>query len=1237
MGKYCCFFDPERDFSEKELTDTCPKCNRTYGYILENMPAEIRNNNINYRVIRAIGRGFYGATYLCEVQKRFKKKTVLLKVTPVLLYEFFGKSFEEECNKHAQVSENTEHLVKIEDAFEADVAFGDEKMKCHIAELEYIHGQVLSEYIEDDNHVQPKIFAQIAIDLLRLWNEFILKREFHNDLHLGNLIVEQLDDSIQRVDAIYNKIKLMAIDLNSVTDESLSDCDSKRLGDRSYISNHIALLSKKLRDKYKNIDEISDTDFRLIETLNKISRILSLPSSSIDIPEISELIDMIKEEFKSNISYSPWKKTFTLSKLNDVINAQTLPSCYVPQLLVDPENKWIDEVSVLGPQLITGMRGCGKTMLLGALDIHARLVTVAGANIISSYNNLSNDRYVGITASCRDLVELDDIENNGISKLILLYSIQIIRAARHISDIDSNMVKKDYYSNLAKNLSTIFGIEFQNVDLVSQSILERKLTDISNDMHQFCANYPLRVSSITAFELLADSITSSSELLANKQVYFLLDDASTRYMSVDKISILLTKILFMSQKCAFKVTTELQTLYSFKSPGNIEMAQDIRDYQIFDLGADVYKRTSNTNLSKKFIEAILKKRLTACSGMSSIPSSLDEVLGDCKLNSLANYIIEHPSSKDRKSAYHGASALAALCVGDIGDIICLYDSILANNEKGSYPVDAKVQTHCFQQLCSRRMYNLERKDGMLREYVKAFAEASYKCLIESKKVITHSGAKSERIRQYNGLYIRMTTGNIEKQQDNLRKLIDSGIFVYADGNGWPRARSNDTDPITQIKLAFRKLFGVSNFIGLASSDRFELSGKDLEQWLEKPNKELLLRNLGVSNDAEQTDECNAELIEDDCEPNCDDTEKRLEQIVGNPQLSLFDYIPEATNNNDYIAEEKFSTNIDLTKRVNIMTHHKEIAKKNFDMGIFGLGFEERCLESVKKIVGNNRFTNIVLVEYEECGYSKEIKKLVLPASNVITVKFDDIERITLSLNNANSILIDITGLYKPIIFNVVRQALLKNKKIDVVHTFAQDYYPLNSDIQKLIDSNKVEVDDATKFADLMRGLDTGDAGSYSNMKLLENSNYDPVRPTALLGFVSPKNQRIFSILDKKEYDAVTLFTPNGNSARDMLSQTAGNIALTNYSSVRLKSYDISKPKEVMKELSNCYSDLYVDKNHNIEISLTGSKMQAVAAAAFSTVCKVAQCWYVKPGKFDTDHFTKGTANSQWYTIKVQKY
>ena len=85
MGKFCCFFDPERDYAEKSLDDKCPKCGRPYGYILTNKPTEIVNGQRAYTVLEAIGRGFYGATYLCEVQKRFRKERVLLKVTPVKL------------------------------------------------------------------------------------------------------------------------------------------------------------------------------------------------------------------------------------------------------------------------------------------------------------------------------------------------------------------------------------------------------------------------------------------------------------------------------------------------------------------------------------------------------------------------------------------------------------------------------------------------------------------------------------------------------------------------------------------------------------------------------------------------------------------------------------------------------------------------------------------------------------------------------------------------------------------------------------------------------------------------------------------------------------------------------------------------------------------------------------------------------------------------------------------------
>ncbi len=1220
MGKYCCFFDPAEDYEEKSLDDCCPICHRPYGFVLKNIPQEICNHEKRYQVIKAVGRGFYGATYLCNIKKRFKTEQVLLKIIPVAVYNHFDKNFDDECVKHSKLAENTEHLVKINDAFDANVKFSSCDIYCHVAELQYINGEMLSDYLDNSDN-SPKAFAQIAIDLLRIWNELIQKGEYHNDLHVGNLMVEHLEDSIQRVDAIYDKIRLVAIDLNSAKTESLSNYDANRYGDRKNISNHLELLSKKLRKKYDSLYSISDADYRLIETLNKISKMISVESTSTDFPEISELIEIIKDSFKSNQSFSPWKKDFSLSKINDGINAQTIPSCFVPQLLVDPDRTWIAEISILGPQLITGMRGCGKTMLLHSIDVHARL------RINEEYTGkdkrfmIDDDVFVGLSASCKDLLELDDIENSGISKLIIIYAIQIIRAIRHMKDIEYAQIEKQYFINLSAALEQIFDMSFSEEVLYSDSSFERYISDLSNDMELFCSQHKLRMPCIASFELLANTFVSFNEKLSSKQVFFLLDDASTRYLSPDNISKLLTKLIFMSENCAFKVTTEMQTLYTFMSPGAIEKAQDIRDYQVFDLGADVFRKTRNPNTGKRFIEEIIAKRLKACNGMNQIPPSLEMALGDCTLMNIANNIVEQTSSRSRKSVYYGATALTALCVGDIGDIIFLYESILSNNTNNQFPVDEKIQTKSFQQLCSRRMYNLERKDGSLREYVKAFSEASHKCLMDSKKVVSKNGTGKIRLRQYNSLYIRMTTGNISEQQIVLRKLIDAGIFVYADGNGWPRAKSNDTDPITQVKLAFRKLFGVSNFIGLANADRFELSGDILEKWLKEPTKELLMRNLGTDNDYDDDD------IYDYSK---DKSEIPLEELVGkNKQINLFDYCFE----NEHSKNSNKTIHSDIPNRARIVENTKELLEKHFDVGVFGLGFEERTLESVRRITDLCSFSEVVLVQYSEKGKTNEILKCFSDKQKIKYISFDQIDGILNAIIDNSSILIDITGIYKPIIFNVIRRILIYRKAITVIYTQAEEYYPLNSDIKPLLEDKSFD-DDASKFINLMKGLTTGETNEYKHIALIKDDTHDIIRPNVLVGFVSPKNQRIFSILDRTEYEAISLFVPEGESERDILSRTAGNIAATNYSSVELKKFNTINPNQVLIELSNLYEKYYVDNDFNFEIALTGSKMQAVVAAVFSSICRVSQCWYVKPNTFDTMHFTKGVGETIGYAINI---
>lgn len=1220
MGKYCCFFDPKYGTEEKELTELCPDCGRPYGFPVENYPENITNGAVEYSIIKSLGRGFYGVTYLCKAKKRFKTENTLLKIIPKGLYDFFGKDFEKECSKHSEVAEGTEHIVGIQDAFEAPVQFGNEILDCYIAELEYINGVILDEYIKTDENITPSNFAQIAIDLFRLWNELIAKREYHNDLHAGNLIVENLDLTIQRTEAINDRIRVVAIDLNSVTGESLSNAETGRVGDQQYISQHLKNLTTLLKEKYTNFDEEADADFRLIETLEKISNIILPKASAVDIPDINELIKMIKAEFNDNLSYSPWKKEFTLNRLNEGINAQTIHSCHMPLLLVDPEESWLNKISISGPQIITGMRGCGKTMLLNSLDIHARLFGQGNKETSEEkIKRIEDDQYIGIVTSCRNLVNYkNETYSKMIDRLVWLYAIQAIRASRHLHDVDNRYVTKDFHRNISEAICILFGIEIPVEKQYSGHTLEKYLCLQTGIVFDESSKLSLKVKPIEAFEILANVIVNISTIWKNKPVFFLLDDASTRYLDQHITSDLLSKLLFISPTCAFKITTELQTFaFNINSPGNIERAQENRDYQIFDLGADVYGKTKNTRSGKEFIEEILLKR--AQYYQSHPKDKPSEVLGDCSLTSIAEQIVStRETSADRKVIYHGISALTALCVGDIGDVIFLYDSILMNSGK-TYPVSAKKQTECYQQLCSRRIYNLERKNSKLRDYAKSFAEASYKLLIESKKDIKMERTKRDRLREYNSLYVKVTAGDTTVQSQQLRELIDAGIFVFADGTGTPRTKSADTDPILQFKLAYRKLFGLCNSIGLSNSDRFELSGSQLEEWLRNPTKEILMKNSLEITEQEASDEILTE----------EDKTQSIKTSSLERQLSLFDDVMlndgkksvMVRQDKQYLENRIFIDTIEISSEGNL-----------FDVGIFALGFEERSLESVKKVLSCCHFKRIILIEYEEEGKTIEIEKLVKSHFDSVTkIKYYDNNRFDELLIESESFLLDITGMNKPIIFNGIRHGLKNNKTFVIAYTSAQHYYPLESDIAERLDKLDTE-NELDSFNQLMGDLLTGESSPYEIIPLI-NQKYDSMsRPYALIGFMSPKNQRIFTLLDNREYDQVQLLVPNGDTNRNRLTQTAAKIAHANYSNIILDHLDINNPEILLKSLLQIYDNLFIDESMNIDIALTGSKIQTMISAAFSSVCKVSQCWYVKPSKFDVEHFTKGVGETQFYFI-----
>jgi hypothetical protein len=143
---------------------------------------------------------------------------------------------------------------------------------------------------------------------------------------------------------------------------------------------------------------------------------------------------------------------------------------------------------------------------------------------------------------------------------------------------------------------------------------------------------------------------------------------------------------------------------------------------------------------------------------------------------------------------------------------------------------------------------------------------------------------------------------------------------------------------------------------------------------------------------------------------------------------------------------------------------------------------------------------------------------------------------------------------------------------------------------------------------------------------------DETRRNVLYAFASPKHERLLSLIDGRVIDRLEIVAPDGQSARNKVARQIANIAATDSASADVTQIDSDDLDSTVKFLLRGFEKWYVQQGFNFEIGLTGSKMEAVAAATVSAVCKVAQCWYVQPREFDPQRFTRGTGATRFFRI-----
>ena len=1223
MGWYSCFFCPREDYTKRRLSDVCPTCGRRYSFPLDSAPRMIGE----YRVVRALSRGFYAATYL--VEKGPIRIQSVLKVTPKTTFDVFRKDFQRECEVHYKVSRGSEHIVDLRGIFSEDVTFDGVTIACHVAELEYIEGTTLATYIAEDISRPANTITQIAIDLLKICDALHNMQVYHNDLHGGNIVIQSISPERLRPDAIDRSIRAVAIDLGSVADDSKSYTADDRLGDLQWIARHLDDLTVRLR---QDPDAVSDFDYRVASSLSAIAQSIAAPPENQRTPTARDYISQIEQEYyRVARPWAPWREPLVLKTLDASYNAQTMYPWHVPRLLVDPDEQWLSRVCSPGPQVITGMRGCGKTMLLRALQFHARAAQRQAESNEDILARLESDNYVALFVSAQRLLDSPGWRHattpDPFVRLFVAYGLEAVRAILHLTDLDENRVLAKAHLSLESAIGSCIG-GFDETVTKSAYELEQHLLRMLISLSSGDDQYTLQVAPAAGFVTMAEAIQRCSPTWGRSQVLFLLDDVSTRYLDEPSIDGLLSELLFQDPVCAFKITSEAHTIEpALKSPGGNHPARVGRDLAVFDLGGEVYEKikASGRGNGRHFVETILTQRLQYFGAQPAIRPS--DLLGDVSLEQIAlDAGSPKRDSAARKSTYRGVRALAGMCVGDIGEVIILYERILSASGR-TVPVAADIQSACFQDFCVRRLYDLNRRGGYLKSVAKSFAEASHWLLVQSCRE-SESGKIAGRSRQYLSLYVRVTAGDVEWQTERLKELIDAGVFVFA--GGLLRTKTRDSSPMQQFKLTYRKIYGLGDFIGLAERDRFELSGRDLEEWLKNPDKEILLRNRGSGNGA--GDEGRDNNPAGDVTPEAaetPETDGSGQASDDDAQIMMFEEVSTTSDEaRSFEGRLRGQAHTDHSAPMIEELSHSVIAAEGIDTVIAGLGFEERTSVSVRRLCDLVRPSHAMLVAYGEEGRRAEIQSLIedkVGSSDVTTydsVLESGVEEVR------GRVIVDVTGLAKPVIFHAIRNELRRNGTVCICRTGAKEYYPLEADLESMSGGNRSRLG-----LDDLHDILTGERGPYQRYGLV-SYGADDTRQRVICAFASAKHERLLALLDEREYDRVEIVAPPSDSYRSTVARIAASVAARNSANSAVTDIGSSDLAGVVEWLIDRYRLWSYAEGLNFELGLTGSKLQAVACAAVSAVFKVSQCWYVQPKKFDSARFTKGVGRTRFYKISV---
>lgn len=716
---------------------------------------------------------------------------------------------------------------------------------------EYIQSESLFDIIE-----KGALTMQMLVDVVeRSLHVFHACKEIgvqHSDFHSGNILIQSPDPL--SINSESRKVWITDFGYGTFSNETPPMDDYKGLAriiqqaiekiDFHKLEKDERVKHKALKNEFpKFLHEENPTEGDYVRTPKKLLEILlSLFSPADDDTQYPKAVgDYLAAELIGE-RYDEWE------------------SLFVPKFLAE------DDLLDRNICVLTGLRGCGKTMMFKRLS--AQLVSKLGKAGIKG-----EDGFVGFYLNARNIAEafpwLPDSKESLARKQVINYfhlrwTIEILewlKDEQKASNITEVTWLVDFFSEFFKN-NYITSTAPQSVlnsfiSLCYFNLTESKLdNEYIDDMRWAFCEYDY-------IEKLLMVVSEHCYFAKDKSYYFFLDDYSTP-MVTEATQRILNPIIFRRTSLAFfKVSTE--SIESFISTGlNGKVLEEGADYKLIELGIESINK--NPEEIEDIITSIFSKRIERNANFHNKNIKLVQILGntDISNNARAKMIRKN----DKETVYYGVDVFCSTWSSDVRELIKIFSDMVSREgdksiseklkngfEANVVPIiSRKVQDNVFREAGGRFLHLLAvatsppgsqyqinntttncTYGAHLFDIVTAFQEIAYFDL--KNKDSNNQGATPPK--QARKIELKSANGVLDDvSKDYYRGLIRYGVFIQD-------YRAKSISGTVSIRLFLRGLLIPYCRLTFSKRDSITLDWPDFNKLLSTPKdfiKEYIKKN-----------------------------------------------------------------------------------------------------------------------------------------------------------------------------------------------------------------------------------------------------------------------------------------------------------------------------------------------------------------------------------------------------------